>query len=122
MRGAKNGTGEPHAEIDTHAVVAHYAVEMCFVGCEVEVCEEAEGPEGKGKDGRDNALEEPGGVKDGAVAAEGEDEVERFRGGPAEVRGPVFEHAFVARGRGEEGGGVEAFGGAELGVDVDCHA
>lgn len=37
---------------------------------EVEFCEEAEGAEGEREDGGDDALEEPGGVEDGAVAAE----------------------------------------------------
>lgn len=36
----------------------------------VEFCEEAEGAETEGEDGGDDALEEPGGVEDGAVAAE----------------------------------------------------
>lgn len=112
MRGAEDGAGETHAEVDAHAVVAHDAVQMGFVGRELEVREEAQGAEGEGEDGRDDALEEPGGVKDGAVAAEGEDEIEDFGGRPAEVGRPVFEHVFVARVRGEEGRGVEAFGSA----------
>lgn len=36
----------------------------------VKVGEEAERAEGEGKDGRDDALEEPGGEEDGTVAAE----------------------------------------------------
>lgn len=107
--GAENGACEAHAEVYAHAVVAHNAVEVSFVGREFKVGEEAEGAERKGEDGRNDALEEPGGVEDSAVAAEGEDKVKGFRRGPAEVGSPVFEHAFVPGVRREKGGCLEAF-------------
>lgn len=49
---------------------------------EVEVGEESEGAESEGNDGRNNVLEEPGGVQDSSVAAELKGEgFEREEGG-----------------------------------------
>ena len=103
-------------------MVAHDAVEVGFVGGEFEVGEEAEGAEGEGEDGRDDALEKPGGEEDGTVAAEGQDEIEHFGRTPAEIGCPVFEHAFVARVFGNERGRIEAFGFTQLGINIDGHA
>lgn len=67
-------------------------------------------------------MEEPGGVEDGAVAAECEDEIEFLWGGPAEVGRPVTEHGFVAWVRGDKTFGVEAFGFGEFDVYINGNA
>lgn len=84
--------GEAHSEVDSHAAIAHYPVEVVFVFVEFEVGEEAETTEGEGEDGRHDPLKEPRREEYGAVAAEGQNKVELFRGCPAEVGCPVFEH------------------------------
>lgn len=122
MRRTENGAGEAHAEIDAHAMVTHDAVQVGFVGRELKIGQEAEGAEGEGEYGRDDALEKPRGKEDSAVAAEGEDEVEGFGRGPAEVGGPVFQHTLIARVGREEGGDVESLGGAEFSINEDGHA
>lgn len=78
-----DGASEAHPKVDAHAVVAHDAVEVGFIGGEFEVCEEAEGAEGEGEDRWHDALEEPGRVEDCAVTPKGEDEVEDLGRCPA---------------------------------------
>ena len=59
MRGAVDGAGKPHPEIDKHAVFAHDAVQMGLVRGEFEVGEKAQGAKGERQDGGHDALEEP---------------------------------------------------------------
>lgn len=91
-------------------MVTHDTVEVGLIRGEFEVGEETEGAEREGEDGWDDTLEEPRGVEDGAITAEGEDEVKDLGGGPAKIGSPVSEHTFVARVDGEQGGSVEVFG------------
>ena len=120
--GAVDGAGETHAKVHAHAFVTHDSVERLLVVAEVEVGEEAERAEGKGEDWWDDALKEPGGVEHGAVAAEGQDEVEFLRARPAKVGRPVAEHGLELGVLGHQFLRVETFGAAQLGVDVDVDA
>lgn len=60
---------EPHAEVDADPVVDGF-VEGFGVGGEVKISEKTEGAEGEGEDGRDDALEEPGGEEYCSISAE----------------------------------------------------
>ena len=76
--GAVDGAGEAHAHVDPHACAFHDAIQGGFVIGKGEVGQEAQRAQRKTKDGRHDALEEPGRVEDGAIAAKGEDEIESF--------------------------------------------
>ena len=69
FHGPHDGTFEAHAETGGDALVEGFG-EGLTEGGEVEGGEETEGAEGEGGDGGNDALEEPGGVEDGAVAAQ----------------------------------------------------
>ena len=47
-RSAEDGASEAHAKVDAHTLLSHDTVQVGFVGRELEVCEEAEGPKGEG--------------------------------------------------------------------------
>ncbi len=117
-----NRTRKPHAQIDAHALLAQHAIEMGPVSGELEIGQKAETAEAEAQDGRDDALEEPGGEEHGAVAAEGEDEVEFLGTGPAQIGRPVLEHVRELGVPGHEAGGVETGGLAQFAVDVDVDA
>ena len=67
-------------------------------------------------------MEEPRGVKDGSVASQGKDQVKLLGGRPAQVRGPVTEHALVIGVKSNKTLSVEAFRLRELCVNVDGDA
>lgn len=105
FQGPHDGTFEAHAETGGDALVEGFG-EGLTEGGEVEGGEEAEGAEGEGGDGGDDALEQPGGVEDGAVAAQleyrqyrdwgceggyGDDKVEEVGLSEAEFGGPEFD-------------------------------
>ena len=104
--GPHHGSFEAQAERDGDAVV-----EGCGEGgaevAVVEFGEEAERAEGEGEHGRDDALEEPAGVEEGAVAAEGDADVEGVGMFGAEFVGPVFEPTFPRRLLRDQAVGVE---------------
>ena len=116
--GAHDGAFEAEAEGDGDAV-GEGGGEGGAEGGEVEFGEEAEGAEGEGEDGGDDVLEEPGGVEEGAVAAEGDADVEGVWVFGAELVCPVFEAAFAGGVVREEARGVEFLVVLECVFDVD---
>jgi hypothetical protein len=76
-----DGPLEPQPQADRHAIPEGLG-ECIPIVFEVELGEEAETAERETQDGRDNALEEPARVQNGAVAAQCDDEVEGVRPRP----------------------------------------
>lgn len=119
---AIHGAGEAHAQVHAHAVLAHDAVQVGLVLLKLEARQEAEAAEAEGQDGGHDALEEPRGEEDGAVAAQRQDQVELLGLAPAQVGGPVLEHLVEAGVPVGDAAGVEALRVAQLGVDIDVDA
>jgi hypothetical protein len=116
---AVHGTCEAHPEIRTHAILAHHTVQVLLVPFKLEARHETKTPQAEGQNGRHDALEEPGCEENGAVAAEGQNQVEVLRLGPAQVGGPVLEHSLETRVEIRDPPGAEPFRVAQLGVHVN---
>lgn len=87
---------ESHAQVHPHTLLSQHPIEVLLILCELEVRQETQTTETETEDWWDDALKEPRGKENGAVTAEGEDEIELLRRCPAQVRRPVFEHLLIS--------------------------